>query len=641
MPLAITRLTQRHKKRLKPMMAAIGVIGFVIIALILHQNRHRENTATDAIAHFIETQKHHAFINHHMRIPVPANRQGHIAQSHRLCPLPQKIVDASRHIASFQESSGFYLAMQEAKKRGDLDALTLYQSMRALSYPYRGEDLLTAFYSSLESGTHPITAILAHHIHHHHALTHTQKTDARLFLAACAFARNTYRHVIIDPLFHHHQHPQAHSLPPLYRLMALWHDHTSAASDLKDMLQKTQRSDTHTLYLMQYLLATTINKDAHSDKHIMAALSTPPILPLYQLLYAQWHQKRGQEEKATRYYRDFAEKNGGSPWKDIIDTHDVAQQHEKNLSILLPLPPSHMPHLAVAIAAYHMAAHALERNQHKALLYARIALMVDPSFAPAQWLIITHLQKTSPHLALPLLQKLTDHPLWDAIAMEYQALAMDHMGQYEQAINILDHVTAQQPTNVTSRTMLAELLFDHGRYAQSLPHYDYLLNHQTDATSRSDMLFERAVAYDKVGEWEKAEQDLLEAIQLNPLAAYALNYLGYSWVEQDIHHTKALQLLRRAMSLQPHDGFIIDSYGWALYKVGQYDKALTQLKRAILLNPEEADINEHLGDVLWKLGRHHEAIFQWQRAFSLSEEHPATQQRIKEKIRTKTKQKTP
>ena len=74
-------------------------------------------------------------------------------------------------------------------------------------------------------------------------------------------------------------------------------------------------------------------------------------------------------------------------------------------------------------------------------------------------------------------------------------------------------------------------------------------------------------------------------------------------------------MIERAVQQRQNDGYIVDSMGWVLYRLG-HDEAVTQLERAVQLRPQDPVINDHLGDAYWKVGRRHEARFQWRRALS-------------------------
>jgi Flp pilus assembly protein TadD len=93
-----------------------------------------------------------------------------------------------------------------------------------------------------------------------------------------------------------------------------------------------------------------------------------------------------------------------------------------------------------------------------------------------------------------------------------------------------------------------------------------------------------------------------------------LNYLGYSWVDQGVNLDEAFKMLRRAVDLRPNDGYIVDSLGWAHYKLGHYQEATDALEKAIDLKPADPVVNDHLGDAYWRVNRRTEAHFQWNHA---------------------------
>jgi predicted negative regulator of RcsB-dependent stress response len=99
-----------------------------------------------------------------------------------------------------------------------------------------------------------------------------------------------------------------------------------------------------------------------------------------------------------------------------------------------------------------------------------------------------------------------------------------------------------------------------------------------------------------------------------------LNYLGYSYLDRGVNLKEARRLIEMAYTKRPDDGYIIDSLGWMLFVLGEYDKAVTHLEKAVEAAPADATINEHFGDALWKVGRRTEARYQWQRALTLDVE---------------------
>ena len=90
-----------------------------------------------------------------------------------------------------------------------------------------------------------------------------------------------------------------------------------------------------------------------------------------------------------------------------------------------------------------------------------------------------------------------------------------------------------------------------------------------------------------------------------------MNYLGYSWVDMNMNLDEALDMIRKAVDLRPSDGYIVDSLGWAYYRLGRFDEAVRELERAVSLKPDDPVLNDHLGDAYWRAGRKLEATFQW------------------------------
>ena len=137
------------------------------------------------------------------------------------------------------------------------------------------------------------------------------------------------------------------------------------------------------------------------------------------------------------------------------------------------------------------------------------------------------------------------------------------------------------------------------KFADAVNAYD-----QAEKTIRSSSkrdwptFYARAMAKEKLKQLDKSEADIQIALKLSPEQPELLNYLGYSWVDRGRNIPQALAMLEKARSLRPYDGYIVDSVGWAYYRLGRYDDAAKTLEAAVLLVPGDPTINEHLGDAL-------------------------------------------
>ena len=142
----------------------------------------------------------------------------------------------------------------------------------------------------------------------------------------------------------------------------------------------------------------------------------------------------------------------------------------------------------------------------------------------------------------------------------------------------------------------------------------------------------RGVAYERIGEWKNAEKDLLASLEASPNQAYVINYLAYTWIEQGVRIEESLKMLEKANSLKSNDPYIIDSLGWALFKLKKYKDAKNYLQMAVKLMPADPIVNDHYGDVLWKNGNKIQARYYWNYVLKLEDTKNELKNNIKNKL---------
>ncbi len=177
-------------------------------------------------------------------------------------------------------------------------------------------------------------------------------------------------------------------------------------------------------------------------------------------------------------------------------------------------------------------------------------------------------------------------------------------------------MAAENPTSIGALVSLGDVLRVKKRFAEAGDAYDEAIR-RTEAAGVPDkwtLFYDRGVARERSGQWDKAEADLRKALELKPDQPMVLNYLGYSWIDRGEHLDQGMKMIEKAVELRPEDGYIVDSLGWAHYRMGEYEAAVEKLEKAIELVPEDPTINDHLGDAYWRLGRLSEARYQWRRA---------------------------
>ena len=179
----------------------------------------------------------------------------------------------------------------------------------------------------------------------------------------------------------------------------------------------------------------------------------------------------------------------------------------------------------------------------------------------------------------------------------------------------------------------AEFLKNNEKFKESIPLYSKILNQiGKDHPLYTEATDGRGIAYERIGEWKKAEKDLLASLEANPNQAYVINYLAYSWIEQGVKIKKSLNMLERANKLRSNDPFITDSLGWALFKLERYKEAKNYLQLAVKLLPADPIVNDHYGDVLWKNGNKIQARYYWNYVLKLESTEDNLKKTIEKKL---------
>ena len=146
------------------------------------------------------------------------------------------------------------------------------------------------------------------------------------------------------------------------------------------------------------------------------------------------------------------------------------------------------------------------------------------------------------------------------------------------------------------------------------------------------VLDRRGTAYERNGEWTLAEKDLLLSLEIDPNQAYTLNYLAYTWIEQNRKTKKALSMLEKANNLKKNDGYITDSLGWAQYKLKNFSEAKFYLERAIQMMPDDPIVNDHFADCLWMIDKKIQARYYWEYVLTLEDTEDELREKVKNKL---------
>ncbi len=191
------------------------------------------------------------------------------------------------------------------------------------------------------------------------------------------------------------------------------------------------------------------------------------------------------------------------------------------------------------------------------------------------------------------------------------------MNKTDEALAALQSVLKDKPTWAEAHVATGDILRQQKKFNESVTAYDNALKYAGNRPENWAIYYSRGISLERNKNWDAAEKDFRKALELRPDDPNILNYLGYSYLDRGVKLGEARRLIENAYRQRPNDGYIIDSFGWALYMNGEYAQAVQSLEKAVESTPADATVNEHLGDVYWKVGRRNEARFQWERALGL------------------------
>ena len=185
-----------------------------------------------------------------------------------------------------------------------------------------------------------------------------------------------------------------------------------------------------------------------------------------------------------------------------------------------------------------------------------------------------------------------------------------------------------------------KILYDIANIYKSFKNYEKAINYYSqlltlvkkDSYAYSRILYRRGSCFERQGNYDKADKDLLHSLKINPSDAYTMNYLAYSWLERNYKVDEAIEMLQRAYKKKKNDPYITDSVGWGYYLIGDYINAEKYLQKAVKLMPSDPIVNDHYGDVLWQLGRKLQAKYFWENVLTLEETEEEMKKNIKIKL---------
>jgi tetratricopeptide (TPR) repeat protein len=332
--------------------------------------------------------------------------------------------------------------------------------------------------------------------------------------------------------------------------------------------------------------------------------------------YGRWLSRNKDSAAAIGIYEAFDKK---------LPRHPLVQEALRETRAGKKLPPLiESAQAGAAEALYGIGATLTRRGgEDLALVYLQLSLYLQPNHALAL-LSLADLYESvkKPPMAIKVYERMPASSPLKRNAQIQLATNLDAADRSEEAIKILKDVTAEDSKDIEAIMALGNIERGRKKFADCATTYSNAIDVMPGATDKNTWVtyYYRGICEERSKQWSKAEADMRKALELQPEQPHVLNYLGYSWIDQGINLDEGMKMIKRAVDQRPDDGYIVDSLGWAYYRIGNFEDAVKNLERAIDLKPEDPTINDHLGDAYWRIGRTLEAKFQWAHARDLKPE---------------------
>jgi tetratricopeptide (TPR) repeat protein len=343
--------------------------------------------------------------------------------------------------------------------------------------------------------------------------------------------------------------------------------------------------------------------------------------------YARWLSRNKDASAAAAVYEAFDKK---------LPRHPLVLEGLREVKAGKKLPPLvDSPQAGAAEALYGIGAMLTRRGgEDLALVYLQLSLYLAPNH-PLALLSLADLYESvkKPAMAIKVYERMPASSPFKRNAQIQLATDLDAADRGDEAIKILKGVTAEDPKDLEAIMALGNIERGRKKFADCAQTYSQGIDALPDANDKNNTVYYyyRGICEERSKQWSKAEADMRKALELQPEQPHVLNYLGYSWIDQGINLDEGMKMIKRAVDQRPDDGYIVDSLGWAYFRIGNYEDAVKNLERAIELRAEDPTINDHLGDAYWRVGRTLEAKFQWAHARDLKPE-PEELPKIEAKI---------
>jgi len=249
----------------------------------------------------------------------------------------------------------------------------------------------------------------------------------------------------------------------------------------------------------------------------------------------------------------------------------------------------------------------LNRGKTEAAEKILLTILKKKASSQAEYLLaISYFNQKKPDMALRTLKRIgPESPDYDSGVL-LQIRILQETKRLHEALQLLEKIIADKTTRKPVYYALLSSLY------QEMPDQQQSLKVLSEGISQypnnGQLYYELALLQENTGNHDKAFSSMEKALQLQPDNPDALNFIGYTWADENRNLDQALSYIKRAAFLKPDNGFIRDSLGWVYYRLGDFARSVAELEQAVSMEPEDPHIADHLGDAYVAAGKMDKAL---------------------------------
>src|SRR4030081_451167 len=283
--------------------------------------------------------------------------------------------------------------------------------------------------------------------------------------------------------------------------------------------------------------------------------------------YARWLSRNKGAAASTAIYEAFDKKLPRHPL--VLEELRETKAGKK----LSPLVDS--PQTGAGEALYGIGATLTRRGgEDLALVYLQLSLYLAPNH-PLALLSLADLFESvkKPAMAIKVYERMPANSPLKRNAQIQPATNLDAADRSDEAIKILKRVTAEDPKDIEAIMALGNVERGRKKFADCVQTFSQGIDSLPGTNEKNNWVYYyyRGICEERSKQWSKAEADMRKALDLQPEQPHVLNYLRYSWIDQGINLDEGMKMIKRAVDQRPDDGYIVDSLGWAYYRIGNFE----------------------------------------------------------------------